>query len=159
MTHGRALYWELIHVPLVVWYPTQIPAGERVREPVSIATIPATIVQVLGINPGSFLGPPLPTSLGMPGGKPPGIAVSELAQNVYPGKRDQAADKLIPTATTGSMQSLNTVEWHWISHSESGSQLYKWTVDPGETEDLAKTPSGVATVNKLAQQLQELTRK
>ncbi len=26
-THGKALYWELIHVPLLIWYPGHVPAG------------------------------------------------------------------------------------------------------------------------------------
>ena len=47
-THGKALYWELIHVPLLIWYPGHVPAGETVRAPVTNAAIPATIMDLLG---------------------------------------------------------------------------------------------------------------
>ena len=47
-THGKALYWELIHVPLVVRYPGHVPAGIRVEVPVTNSALPATIMELLG---------------------------------------------------------------------------------------------------------------
>jgi arylsulfatase A-like enzyme len=46
--HGEALYWGLIHVPLVIWYPGHVPAGLRSATPVTIAAIPATIMDLAG---------------------------------------------------------------------------------------------------------------
>src|SRR6202163_5130159 len=69
-THGKALYWELIHVPLVIWYPGHIPAGVTVTTPVTNAAIPATIMDLLG---GGSQGTFTPASLGallQPGGAP-----------------------------------------------------------------------------------------
>ena len=31
-THGKALYWEQIHVPLAIWYPGHVPAGITVND-------------------------------------------------------------------------------------------------------------------------------
>lgn len=47
-THGKALYWELIHVPLVLRYPGRVPAGVRLDVPVSNSALPATIMELLG---------------------------------------------------------------------------------------------------------------
>ena len=46
--HGQALYRELIHVPLVIFYPGHVPAGVKVPRPVTNAAIPATIMDILG---------------------------------------------------------------------------------------------------------------
>src|SRR5204862_403870 len=57
-THGRALYRELIQVPLVIWYPGRVPAGMRLDQPVSNAAIPATVMQIVhgtSTFPGSAL--------------------------------------------------------------------------------------------------------
>jgi len=46
--HGISLYWNLIHVPLIISYPGHLPAGLRVATPVSNAAIPATVMSLLG---------------------------------------------------------------------------------------------------------------
>ncbi len=155
MTHGRALYWELIHVPLVISYPGHIPAGVRLTEPVSNAALPASIMELLGGGHDAFPDPPLSIlwRTGQPGPQLPN-PISELAENKYPGKHDALADHLIPTAATGSMKTLVTQQWQLILHQQSGAQLYDWKYDPGETKDLAKTPEGESVIKKLAPQIE-----
>src|SRR5947207_4744568 len=46
--HGISLYWNMIHVPLIIAYPGHLPAGLRVATPVSNAAIPATVMSLLG---------------------------------------------------------------------------------------------------------------
>src|SRR5260370_36177728 len=48
--HGAALYWEQIHVPLVIWYQDHVPEGLRIARPVSNAALPDTIIDVLSGN-------------------------------------------------------------------------------------------------------------
>src|SRR5262249_49084608 len=48
MNHGNSLYRELTHVPLILLLPGQIPSGRRIREPVSLTALPATILDLLG---------------------------------------------------------------------------------------------------------------
>jgi arylsulfatase A-like enzyme len=153
-THGRALYRELIQVPLVIWFPGHVPAGIRVHQPVTISAIPATVMDLIGA-PGQqpFPGPAL-TSLWAAGANPnfPN-PLSELAQNRYPGKKDEAADRHIPTATTGAMESIVTPRWHLILHQTLGPQLYDIIRDPAENNDLSPLPAGVAAVQSLASQI------
>lgn len=147
-THGRALYRELVHVPLVIWYPSRLPHGLKVDTPVSNAALAATIVDLVGGRDPRFLGPgldqfwnPNPPSIPSP--------LSELAANKYPGKRDAGADRLIPTATSGWMKSVVTPQWHLIVHQTMGAQIFDWVHDPGELHDLIHTPEGQAAANGL----------
>jgi len=156
-THGRALYWELVHVPLVIWYPGHVPAGVRVSTPVTNSGIPATILDLLKGNPGVFPNPSLApfwkgeTKAGQLNG-----VLSELVQNKYPGRRDRAADRLIPTAASGWMKSLVAPEWQLIVHQELGDQLYDLAHDPTETRDAAATASGRATVEQLKSEMAKI---
>jgi arylsulfatase A-like enzyme len=149
-THGKALYWEQIHVPLVIWYTGRVPVGVTVTTPVTNAAIPATIMDLLGagsqrILPPSSLGALWQTS-GAPNWPEP---LSELAHNGISDKEDQAARALVPTASTGAMKSLVTPQWQLIMHETMGDQLYDWVLDPGESNNSAHTPQGQATVGDL----------
>ncbi len=137
-THGKALYWEQIHVPLVVWYPGHIPAGITVTAPVSNAAIPSTIMELLGAQrtfPPSSLSALWQTG-GVPNWPDP---LSELARNAISDKEDQAARTLVPTSSTGAMKSLVTTRWQLITHETMGDQLYDWVLDPAESKQLSIT--------------------
>ena len=157
-THGRALYWELIHVPLAIYYPGHVPAGVRIVRPVTNAAIPDTVLNLVGGDESKFPGPAL-SSLW----KTPMAAtrwpdpLAELAQNKYPGKHDREADQLVPTATSGAMRSIVSSKWHLIVHDRLGDQLYDWTRDPGESSDLISTPEGKAYALALKSEMEGLT--
>ena len=153
-THGRALYRELIHVPLLIWQAGIIPAGIRVDQPVSNAAIPATVMELLGAGETSFPGPSLRDSWKSPSHFVIPNPLSELAQNRYPGKKDMAADNLIPTATSGAMASVVSPQWHLIVHDKEGAQIFDWTSDPSEENDLAHTAEGAAAAQALQLQMQ-----
>jgi arylsulfatase A-like enzyme len=153
MTHGRALYWELIHVPLIIWYPGHVPAGTVVRQPVSNAAIPATIMELLGGWPGAFFGPGLGAFWHGESREQFPDPISELAQNKYPGKHDRQADQLIPTAASGQMQTVVSAQWQLIVHQTQGGQLYDWTSDPGETRNLIDTPQGRSAAEQLESEI------
>ncbi len=157
-THGRALYWELIHVPLVIYYPGHVPAGVRVERPVTNAAIPGTVLQLVGGVESKFPGPALSVLW-----KAPMAAarwpdpLAELVQNKYPGKHDKEADQLVPTATSGAMRSIVSSKWHLIVHDKLGDQLYDWTRDPEEFTDLISTPEGKAYALGLKLEMEGLT--
>jgi len=154
--HGISLYWNLIHVPLIVSYPGHLPAGLRVATPVSNAAIPATVMNLLGGKDQKvFPGPALnvlwdSSKSGLQWPDP----VSQLGQNSVINTQDRLVKGKIPTAADGDMESLVTSRWHLIIHQKSGEQLYDWTADPGESEDLINTPDGRAATPRLKAQLQ-----
>ena len=130
--HGQALYRELIHVPLVIFYPGHVPAGVKVQTPVTNAAVPATILDILGARarhdafPCSSLSALWQTGGGSDWPDP----LSELARNDIADKEDRAVAKIVPTATTGSMKSLVTPQWQFITHETMGDQLYDWGLIP-----------------------------
>jgi len=143
-THGRALYRELIQVPLVLWYPEHIPAGARLNTMVTNASVPATVLDLLSDAqqsqfPAQSLVPLWKNS--MAGNDwPPSLA--ELAQNRYGAKVDQDAGRKVLTASDGPMKSLVAAQWHLILHKNLGDQLYDWRSDPTETRNLIRTDQG-----------------
>jgi arylsulfatase A-like enzyme len=156
--HAQALYRELIHVPLVIWYPGHVPEGMRVPTPVSNAAIPATIMDMIAASapdtfPSSSLSPLWRTGGGANWSDP----LSELAQNDIIDKEDKIAGKTVPIASTGSMKSVVTPQWHFITHETRGNQLYDWMRDPGEASDLTSTPDGKAAALSLRSEMEVIT--
>jgi len=158
-THGRALYWELIHVPLVMYYPEHVPQGLRINTPVTNAAIPATVLSLIGADDADFPGPALDRFWKTPAASQQwALPLSELVQNKYPGKLDKEADQLVPTATSGAMRSIVTSRWQLIVHCTLGDQLYDRTLDPGESTDLTSTADGKAQAAGLKSELEGITK-
>ena len=47
--HGHSLHQELVHVPLVLRWPGRIPAGSRIRTPVSLVDVTPTVLDLTGL--------------------------------------------------------------------------------------------------------------
>jgi len=157
--HGASLYWELVRVPLVITYPGHTPEGVRVSRPVANAALPATVLEILGYrNQQTFPGP----ALGVLWEKSPPLfkwpnPVSELPQTDTVVPQDRRMEGKISLSTTGSMESIATPRWHLILHETAGGQLYDWTRDPAESNNLANTQEGSAILRELKLQLEQRT--
>jgi len=147
--HGAALYWELVHVPLIVSWPGHVPEGVRVHEPVTNAGIANTVLSLVGANANQFPGPSVAafSQPNAPRDRP--YAVSELPQTNTIVAADRAVGDKVPIATDGWMKSVVSPQWHVIVHEKLGNQLYDWTSDPAEMRNLANTPEGRAAVAAL----------
>lgn len=66
--HGRKVYQSQVAVPLVMWWPGQVLAGQRSDLPVSHVDLLPTIVDLLGVSP-----KPLPAGL-------PGASLARVAR-------------------------------------------------------------------------------
>ncbi len=156
--HGQALYWELIHVPIVIRYPEHVPAGVRVAVPVTNSALPATIMQLLGPDGNKiFPGPPLNALWTAPsaGANWPD-ALSEVSKNNITSEENKAVGKLVATSADGPMKSVVTTRWHLIVHKEFGDQLYDWIHDPAESNNLIRTPQGQQVARELSTRLEGL---
>jgi arylsulfatase A-like enzyme len=49
--HGMMIYDEIMRVPLIMWAPGRLPAGRRIRTPVSVIDLPPTILELVGAPP------------------------------------------------------------------------------------------------------------
>ena len=135
MTHGNALYRELIHVPLILWEPGKIPTGKKIAAPVSLTSLPATVLEQVGeVRHPHFPGASL---AGLWSGAGADAAarnpISELAQlNWNPAFPDYY----------GPMDSISTEHWHYIHGGKYGDELFPCCSDQPEQLNLAGTIVG-----------------
>lgn len=151
-THGEALYRAEIQVPLIFWYPGQVPGGVRMKQAVTNAALPATVMDVLGDRSaaGRFsIASLTPHWTETPAGGAESV-LSELAENV----NLKASAKSVPTAVRGAMKSLVSGSWHLVVHKTLGGQLYDWSRDPGESVNLIGRPEASAVVGDLMTRMQ-----
>jgi arylsulfatase A-like enzyme len=116
--HGRALWNELVRVPLVMWVPGR--AGGRVEEVVSLMDVAPTLSDLAGLGiPSSFVG----RSWLAPASsvRPPG-ATGELVKGTN-------------FATIGWY--AREGPWKVIVDPEKGAQLFHIPSDPRETRDVS----------------------
>jgi arylsulfatase A-like enzyme len=149
--HTNALYWELVHVPLILRWPGHLPAGKRIATTISMVSLPATILELICDGQQNLF--PTPSLAPLWREEKPRtdwpVALAELAMFHY------AAPSYVPSYH-GAMKSL--VNWHWqfIVHEKFGPQLFDRTNDPHELHDLAATPEGQRVVADFTKTLQDL---
>ena len=148
--HTNALYWELVHVPLVMRWPGHLPAGKRVATAVSMASLPATILDLVDDGQQNvFAGPslsPLWKAERSPSDWP--AALAELAKHHY------SFPSPAPSYH-GAMKSLVNSQWHFILHEKFGAQLYDRVNDSLELHDQAATAEGQVVVAEFMKALLE----
>jgi arylsulfatase A-like enzyme len=148
--HGAALYWELVHVPLIISYPGHLPEAVRIAEPVTNAAIATTVLNLVHVKDDPFPGPSLVMLWEHPAPEKWPDAVSELPQTNTIVAADRALQGKIPIATDGWMKSVVSPQWQLIVHEKLGMQIYDWKSDPHELTDLANTTRGRAAIDALA---------
>ena len=150
LQHTNSLYREVVHVPLIIWWPGHVPQSVRVAEPVSNAALPSTVLALIGKQDQAlFPGPSLQQLWDTPNVDidwPDPIA--ELAQHASSPAQNPSAH--------GEMRSVQGAEWHYIVHTAYGEELYHWSADPGETLDLADQVEVRSLVGRFAAYLAKL---
>ena len=148
--HRNALYWELVHVPLIFWGRPALTRGLRLERPVSLVSLPATLLEIAGQKePSGFPAPSL-AQLWRAGEEVSAwpFPISELAQMAYPGLEK------MPNYS-GSLSAIVTPRWLLIDHSTHGPALFEWPGDPENLHDLVATPAGEALSAALVGCLQD----
>ncbi|HXZ42031.1 MAG TPA: sulfatase [Terriglobales bacterium] len=154
LEHRNALYRELVQVPLIVRWPDKLPAGLRLQNTVSTASLAATIFELIGGNQSVSQNPF------------PGPSLVELWKNPaqardlpYP-VSEMAQYKFLPEtypAYSGSLQSITSPGWQFIEGHNRPAELYNWAQDNGEIKNLAASPSAQGVLTDLAEQLHRRT--
>jgi arylsulfatase A-like enzyme len=148
-THRDALYRELIRVPLLMRWPGHVPSHARFTTPVSIADIPATVIDLLKAPP----------TAGMPGqslalawtnpaaaGASSRYPVQELARMPF----DEF--NWVP-AFKGAMRSVTTPAWHYLEHDTLGAELFDLERDPQELSNVIGFAGNAPVARQLADYL------
>jgi len=134
--HGRTLYRELLHVPLVFAGPG-IPAGRRIPHLVRTRELFATVLDLALENSVPFQRSSL-RRFWTPG--------------FQPGPRDNwAISELVPFRPDFRpvMVSLVTPQWQYLHDSTGRAELYDLAADPKELFNLAGDPNHAPTLEKL----------
>jgi arylsulfatase A-like enzyme len=134
LEHANSLYLPLLHVPLIVVAPNQVPAAGRVESFASLRDLPQTIFELTGQQTGRFPGASLARHWTMPGGAVAGAATPLVAEvdpayDAYPNSYP---------ARQGVMRSLFAGTRHYIHNEGSGKEeLYELSTDFQEQHDLS----------------------
>ncbi len=157
--HRGSLHREQMQVPLVIRAPGLVAPATRIDVVTSIASLPATLLDLAGLSESGFPGPslvPLLRADGSRGGELSGdakgdedlggaAAIAELARHPWPEYRRRPC-------YTGALRSLVRDRWHYVWHEKTGAELFDWRADPREEHDLAAArPEIVAALANLLQ--------
>ncbi|MEP0806060.1 MAG: sulfatase-like hydrolase/transferase [Chloroflexota bacterium] len=140
LQHSASLYLPEIHVPLIIWAPGRVPAGKVIETPVSLTSLPPTILTLIGKDPQPF--PAQPLTLLINDAIAPADwrdPISELAH--MPGAAE------VNPSTHGAMKSVVGAEMQYINHEAFGEELYNWREDPQETNNLVNDPAARESLN------------
>ncbi len=146
--HGNSLYVPVLHVPLVVVWPRGVPAGRRVTQHVSLADLPATVLDLADIDPVPFPGRSLarfwdPAAPGRRGEE--AIVASEV-------RRQPGAPAWYPVAH-GDLQAVIEDGFHLIRDGDGHDELYDLRTDPWEMRDLASSAAYATARQRLDRRL------
>lgn len=144
--HGRHLYFEALHVPLIVFAPGRVPAGRRVATPVSIASIPATVASILGLSGSSFSQPSLAPLWSESAPVEWATPLAELKRRDWAPERDPVY--------AGSVRSGILGDWHIVQVEGQPPQIFNWARDRREMQDAASSTQA----NELIQRVLALFR-
>ena len=142
--HGRSLYSEELHVPLIIVRPKRDHGSAIgvVAEPVSLRDLPGSVVDLLGYGaeptpfPGqslgrfAALGEPATNARSEKGGDE--IVLTEVALRDKVSKNTER-----PPAMRGPMKSVVVEGYVYIRNSDGREELYHSAIDPAELHDLA----------------------
>ena len=146
--HGRSLYREELHVPLLVVKPGRVPSGKVVAEPVSLRDLPSTVVDLLGLSDQApFPGRSLASLWVDPTGtrsRGPGEVRSEVAL-----REKVSTNKDRPPALRGPMVSIVSEGMTYIRNADGSEELYRLADDPGEARNLATTEAARPVLERL----------
>jgi arylsulfatase A-like enzyme len=144
--HGNSLYYNSIHVPLLLVAPDLAPSGVRVADDISTRDLAATILDLAGIDDGERL---------------PGRTLARCWDDAARGEAGPCADAVLAEVrhppnspewapvSRGDMFALLADRTHFIRDGAGDDQLFDLRQDPAERRDLSEEPAYRALVTRL----------
>jgi arylsulfatase A-like enzyme len=138
--HGMSLYESEVHVPLIVIFPGRVPRGRVVREAVSLRDVPATVVDLTGLEHESpFPGRPLSRAWDGSSAEDPRASNAPLSELDTP---IESPPELVGAGPPpGPSHAILVGSRTYIRHEAAPEELYDLDADPGESRDLSRSAS------------------
>jgi len=135
MLHGLQIYEEAVRVPFLVRWPGKLPAGKVITEPVELADMTPTVLELTGIAMPKAKHAPEGISLAAAA---TGKATLDAERAVLVQRRFYASNAERGIAVKGSKHGLRRGNWKYIEAKDEDSyELYDLESDPGEKRNLA----------------------
>jgi len=151
--HGLSLYDEETRVPLLIALPGRVPAGRVIDAPVSLADLPATVLDLLGLSADSpFPGGSL-ASTWSESPRPISPAYSELRGRIDEGALKKDRDR------ARSWESIVVNGFSYIRRGDGRQMLHDLAADPGQTNDLADDPAHATSLETCRAALEASARE
>ena len=154
--HGFSLYEPEVHVPLLIVSPGRIPRGRVVGAAVSLRDVPATVIDVLGLESDSpFPGTSLATAWRegpAQNSDPSVVPLSELAAQIEDvlGPRNKAT-------FDGPIRAIVCERNVYIRHGSGAEELYNLDADPAESDNISGTQAAGPLLERCRRTLDQLT--
>jgi arylsulfatase A-like enzyme len=152
--HGETTYLQSLLVPLILRWPTHVPAGTMVDRGVTLRDVPATVTELLGLpDDGRWVG----TSLSRY------WRTSNLARSV---EDEPMFSELIPApwrrhrtfVSKGEMKSLLWGDLHYVCSADGSEEIYDIQRDPAEHDNLLDTQRACGFVTKAREAMRQMSR-
>jgi arylsulfatase A-like enzyme len=154
--HANSVYVQGLHVPLLILYPSHVPSGERIHHPVSLRDLPATVLDLIKLDPAvSFPGKSL--SRFWSGS----TTTTRMEGEPVPSEVSVSGNSLLPSwypITKGSMRSLVIDHHHYIENGDGTQELYDFEKDSFEQRNLAQSTEGRQLLPRFRTRLRHVLR-
>ncbi|MDR3635983.1 MAG: sulfatase [Isosphaeraceae bacterium] len=134
--HFASLHRPELDVPLLMTFPSRIPPGLSVTEPVSLRCLPATIVDLIGAQGASPF---------------PGRSLARFWNGGGPA--DEIGEAVYSELAELGLEAVNDGPYVYIHHASGFEQLFHIKDDPGEDRNLAPLPEHRAALERLRAKL------
>jgi len=144
--HGRSLYDQETRVPLLLFLPGGARGGEAVGEAVSLRDVPATVLDVLGLDASEFPGESLAER---PSAESPVLTEVRIKDAI-------STNPNRPPAWRGPMSGVVAEGLSYIRNADGREELYDVLADPKQLRDLAPAPESAALLERMRGRLEVL---
>jgi arylsulfatase A-like enzyme len=154
--HRQSVYQAEVHVPLLILAPSRVVPGTVVSEPVSLRDLPATILDLLDMTPGSpFPGRSLVDDSGRAGEESdPTFESAVMAE--FESRYDLHLAKRFLSDTPGLHRVVVADRWAYHRDGDGSEELYDLASDPDEQHDLSTTEAAREVLPRLQRTLRKL---
>jgi arylsulfatase A-like enzyme len=135
--HGNSLYLPAVHVPLVMRFPSRIAAGVRVKQPVSLTDLAATMIDAAGLQGATLPGRSLLGACCESAARYDAPVITETEQL-------DATSRVKSPAARGPLASIIADTLQYIRNGDGTYQLFNVVRDYPQQHNLLETQQGCA---------------